>query len=68
MHPEISQMVNAARSRDMRQQAAAWRRAREARSTPRARSVSLPLAVVAHLARTAASLLGQKQMNGPAAA
>jgi hypothetical protein len=49
----------------MRQQAAAWRRAREARSAARARPARIPFALIA---RNARSLAGQKRLQGPAAA
>jgi hypothetical protein len=66
MHPDLTHMISAERSREMRQQAADWRRAREARSTARVRPVRIPLA--ARLARVASSLPGRKQLQDPATA
>lgn len=68
MNPEVTQMINSVRSREMREQAAAWRRAREARSTPRIRSVRIPFLAATRFAMSASSRPGQTQVHGPAAA
>ena len=43
MHPATIQMISAERGRDMREQAAAGRRAREAHSNVRSRPVRIPV-------------------------
>ncbi len=65
MYPATMQTISAERGREMREQAAAWRRTREARSAAHARPARIPFAVIARLAR---SLPGQKRLHGPAAA
>jgi hypothetical protein len=65
MYPVTMQTISAERGRQMRRQAAAWRRAREARSAARARPARIGLALIA---RNARSLAGQKRLQGPAAA
>jgi hypothetical protein len=65
MHPELTQMINAQRTREMRDQAAAWRRAHEARTLPK-RPARIPLAAVAD-ARTAWSLRRHQALGRPAA-
>jgi hypothetical protein len=65
MYPVTMQTISAERGRQMRQQAAAWRRARESRSAVRARAARNPFALIA---RNARSLAGQKRLQGPAAA
>ena len=65
MYPVTMQTISAARGREMRQQAAAWRRAREARSAVRARPARIGFALIA---RNAQSLAGRKRLQGPAAA
>ena len=62
MYPVTLQTVSAARDREMREQAAAWRRAREARGTAHARSSKFPFALIAW------SLAWHKPLHGPAAA
>ena len=68
MYPATMQTISAEQGREMREQAAAWRRAREARRAVRARSARIPFALIAWLARNARSLPGQKLLQGPAAA
>jgi hypothetical protein len=68
MYPATMQTISAGRGREMREQAAAWRRVREARSTARARPARIAFALVARLARNARSLPGQKPLQGPEAA
>lgn len=68
MYPVTMQTISAERGREMREQAAAWRRARQARSAAQARPARIPFALVACLARNARSLPGQKPLHGPAAA
>jgi len=65
MYPVTMQTISAERGRQMQQQAAAWRRAREARSAARARPARIGFALIA---RNARSLAGQKRLQGPAAA
>ncbi len=65
MHPDLTHMISAERSREMRQQAADWRRAREAR-TARLRPTRIPFA--ARLARVASFLPGRKRLQDPATA
>jgi hypothetical protein len=65
MHPDLTHMINAERSREMRQQAANWRRVREA-PTARIRPTRIPFP--ARLARVASSVPGRKQLQDPAAA
>jgi hypothetical protein len=65
MYPATMQMISAEQGREMREQAAAWRRAREAHSARQARLARIPFALMARLAR---SLPGQKRLHGPAAA
>jgi hypothetical protein len=67
MHPEITRMINAQRSRELRDQAAAWRRAREARGAAQARPARIHFAAIARLARTARSVPGPKTLERPAA-
>ena len=68
MYPATMQTISAGQGREMREQAAAWRRAREARSAMQARPARIPFALIARLARKARSLRGQKPLQGPAAA
>jgi hypothetical protein len=65
MYPVTMQTISAERGREMRQQAAAWRRAREARGAGRARPARIWFALVA---RNARFLAGRKRLQGPAAA
>ena len=65
MNPVINQMISTEQSRQMREQAAAWRRARQARGAVRARPARLSFALVA---RNARSLAGQRRLYRPAAA
>ena len=60
MYPVTMQTISAERGREMRQQAAAWRRAREARSAARARPDPDPVRAhrAAHAERT---VLGRAQ-------
>ena len=68
MNPASMPTISAEQSKDMREQAAAWRRARQARSAVLARPAKIPFALIARLARNARSLPGQKPLQGPAAA
>jgi hypothetical protein len=68
MYPVTIQTISAQRDREMREQAAAWRRARQARSIARARPAGIRFTLVARLARNARSLAGQQRLHGPAAA
>ena len=67
MYPVTMQAISAGRGREMREQAAAWQRAREARSAMQARPARIPFALIARLARNARSLAWQKPLHGPAA-
>ena len=67
MHPELTYMISAERNREMRDQAAAWRRAGEARSAARTRAARIHFAGIACLARTAQSVPGLKALQRPAA-
>jgi hypothetical protein len=64
MNPASMPTISAEQSKDMREQAAAWRLAREARGPVPARSASR----FALIARNARSLTRQKRQQGPAAA
>jgi hypothetical protein len=71
MYPVTMQTISAERGREMRDQAAAWRRVREARSAAQARPAKMPfgvIALIARLARNARSLPGQKPLPGSTAA
>ena len=68
MYPVTMQTISAARGKEMREQAAEWRRGRQARSAVHARPARIPFALIARLARNARSLPGQKRLQGPAAA
>jgi hypothetical protein len=68
MYPVTIQTISAQRDREMREQAAAWRRARQARGAVGARPARIRFALIARLARDARSLAGQKRLHGPAAA
>lgn len=68
MYPATMQKISTVQGREMREQAAAWRRARQARSAVLARPAKIPFALIARLARNARSLPGQKPLQGPAAA
>lgn len=63
MNPATMLTISAEQNRDRREQAAARRRAQEARGTVRARSAS-PLALIV---RNARSLTGQKRQGSAAA-
>jgi hypothetical protein len=65
MNPVINQMISAERGRQMREQAAACRRARQARNAVRARPARISFALIA---RNARSLAGQRRLHGPAPA
>ncbi len=65
MYPATMQTITAEQGREMREQAAAWRRAQQARSALRAQPARIPFALIA---RNARSLPGQKPLHGPAAA
>jgi hypothetical protein len=66
MYPVTIQTISAARDREMREQAAAWRRARQARGAVWARPARLWYALIARLARNPRS--GAGRLHGPAAA
>jgi hypothetical protein len=68
MYTATMQTISAEQGGQMREQAAAWRRAQQARSAVQARPARIPFAVIARLARNARSQAGQKQLHGPAAA
>jgi hypothetical protein len=68
MYSVTMQTISAERDREMREQAAAWRRARQARSAAHARPARTRFVLIARLARNARSLPGQKRLQGPAAA
>ena len=51
MYPVTMQMISAERSREMREQAAAWRRARESRSVMPVRPARIPFALIARTHR-----------------
>ena len=59
MYPATMQKISTVQGREMREQAAAWRRARQAR---------VRFALSKRLARNAGSLAGQQRLHGPAAA
>jgi hypothetical protein len=67
MHPELTHMIGADRNREMRDQAAAWRRAGEARSAARRRPARIHFAAIACLVLTAQSVPGMKALQRPAA-
>ena len=58
MYPVTMQTISAERGRQMREQAAAWRRGREARSAMQARPARILFAFIARLARNGRSLPG----------
>jgi hypothetical protein len=62
MNPVIMQMLSAEQGRQMREQAAAWRRTREARAAVWARPARISFALIAR------PLAGQRRLHGPAAA
>jgi hypothetical protein len=66
MYPVTMLMIDE-RGRQMREQAAAWRRVRQARSALQAPPARIAFALIARLARTARSLPWQKPLQGPAA-
>jgi hypothetical protein len=65
MYPATMQKISAEQGRQMREQAAAWTRAREARGAARAQSARISFALMARLARNTRSLT---RLHGPAAA
>jgi hypothetical protein len=65
MYPATVQKISAEQGRQMREQAAAWRRAQQARSAARARPARISFALMARLARNTRSLT---RLHGPAAA
>ncbi len=67
MYPVTIQTISAQRDREMREQAGAWRRARQARGIARARPAGIRAGFIARLALNARSLAGQR-LHGPAAA
>ncbi len=58
MYPATMQKISAEQGRQMREQAAAWTRARQARSAVRARPAKIPFALIAQLARSLAGRSG----------
>jgi hypothetical protein len=60
MHPATMQTISTEQGREMREQAAAWRRARQGRSAIQARPARIAGAFIARLPRKARSLAGQK--------
>jgi hypothetical protein len=66
MYPVTIQTISAQRDRGMREQAAAWRRARQARGALRARPARIRFALIALLTRNARPLAGQEPLHGPA--
>ncbi len=64
MYPVTMQTISATRGKEMREQAAEWRRGREARSAMQARPARIPFAFIARLVRNARSLAGQKSLQG----
>jgi hypothetical protein len=67
MYPITLPTISAARDRQMRERAAAWRRARQARGT-HARPAPILFPVIVRLARNARSLADHQRRHGPAAA
>jgi hypothetical protein len=67
MHPELTHMINVRRNREMRDQAAAWRRAREARGAARSRPRKIHLAAIARRRRTPQPIPVLKQLQRHAA-
>ena len=67
MYPVTIQTISAQRDKEMRKQAAAWRRARQARGAVRARPARIGFALIVRLAPKARPLAGQKPLHGPAA-
>ncbi len=67
MYPATMQTISAERSREMREQAAAWKRARETRNAVQAWPARVSFALLARLARNARSRPGQKPVQGAAA-
>jgi hypothetical protein len=65
MYPATLQTIGAERGREMREQAAAWRHARQARGAARTRPARFSFTLIAQNAR---SLAGHKRLHGPAAA
>ena len=65
MNPVINQMISAEQGRQMRQQAAAWRRARQTRGTVQERPARISFALIARNARSRA---WQRRLHGPEAA
>jgi hypothetical protein len=68
MHPATLQTIGAGRDREIRELAAARRRARQARGAVRSRPARTPVALLARLAWNARPLAGQQRRHGPAAA
>lgn len=64
MYPVTMQTISAERGREMRQQAAAWRRARQARGAVQARPARIRFMLIA---RNARSLAARKRLQGAAA-
>jgi len=67
MHPELTYIVNIRRNREMRDQAAEWRRAREARGAARPRRARIRLTAIADRTRTLESVRRLKPVQRPAA-
>ena len=68
MYPATMQKISTVQGSEMREQAAAWRRARQARDTVRARPARIRYALSARPARNAGSGAGQQRLHGPAEA
>lgn len=68
MYPATMQKISTVQDREMREQATAWRRARQARATVRARPARIRFALSARPTGNAGSVAGQQRLHGPAAA
>jgi hypothetical protein len=68
MYLDTMQKISAEQSKQMREQAAAWRRARQARRAGHVQPARIAFAFIARLAENARPQTGQKRLHGPAAA
>jgi hypothetical protein len=67
MHPELTYIVNTQRNREMRDQAAEWRRVRQARAAARPRQARIRWTAIADRIRTLESVRRLKPVQRPAA-
>ena len=68
MYPATIQKISAEHDREMREQAATWRRTQQARNAMRGRPTRIRFGLLARLGPAVRPGAGHKRLHGPAAA